>query len=158
MPQMSKLDLYAAIRRGHRDGMAMRKIERNYNVADDPQGGGLGLAGAEEEAATATVALLEPYKPVIDGILRAGLDAPALWASSDGQVRVDDEADLNDLAGEGQFSDAENGAGRAVVAEVRQVALRRRRGVLPQVHHVQNLRDDLLPGDSVVVQDRHFDA
>lgn len=39
------------------------------------------------------------------------------------------------------------------MAEVHQVALCRRRGILAQVHHVQGLRDNLLPGDAVVVQD-----
>ena len=32
MPQMSKVELYAAIRRDHRDGMTMRELERKYNV------------------------------------------------------------------------------------------------------------------------------
>lgn len=32
MPQMSKVELYAAIRRGHRAGMTMRELERKYNV------------------------------------------------------------------------------------------------------------------------------
>ncbi len=33
MPQMSKVELYAAIRRDHRDGMTMREISRKYNVS-----------------------------------------------------------------------------------------------------------------------------
>ena len=33
MPQMSKVELYAAIRRDHRGGMRMRELERKYNVA-----------------------------------------------------------------------------------------------------------------------------
>lgn len=33
MPQMSKVELYAAIRRYHRAGMTMRELERKYNVA-----------------------------------------------------------------------------------------------------------------------------
>lgn len=33
MPQMSKVELYAAIRRDHRAGMTMRELERKYNVA-----------------------------------------------------------------------------------------------------------------------------
>ncbi|MGW8688112.1 hypothetical protein ACWGNN_45365 [Streptomyces sp. NPDC055817] len=31
MPQMSKVELYAAIRRDHRAGMKMRELERKYN-------------------------------------------------------------------------------------------------------------------------------
>ncbi|MFB7419807.1 hypothetical protein ACFC1L_34975 [Streptomyces sp. NPDC056210] len=33
MPQMSKLELYAAIRRDHRAGMKMRELERKHNVS-----------------------------------------------------------------------------------------------------------------------------
>ncbi|MET9324467.1 hypothetical protein ABZX75_30550 [Streptomyces sp. NPDC003038] len=33
MPQMSKVELYAAIRRDHRGGMKIREIERKYNVS-----------------------------------------------------------------------------------------------------------------------------
>lgn len=33
MPQMSKVELYAAIRRDHRGGMTLRGIERKYNVS-----------------------------------------------------------------------------------------------------------------------------
>ncbi|MFI2452746.1 hypothetical protein [Streptomyces sp. NPDC019539] len=32
MPQMSKVELYAAIRRDHRDGMSMREHERTHGV------------------------------------------------------------------------------------------------------------------------------
>ncbi|MET9444111.1 hypothetical protein [Streptomyces sp. NPDC006610] len=31
MPQMSKVESYAAIRRGHRADMKMRELERKYN-------------------------------------------------------------------------------------------------------------------------------
>ena len=33
MPQMSKVELYAAIRRDHRAGMKMRELERKHNVS-----------------------------------------------------------------------------------------------------------------------------
>lgn len=33
MPQMSKVELYAAIGRDHRAGLTMRELERKYNVA-----------------------------------------------------------------------------------------------------------------------------
>jgi hypothetical protein len=32
MPRMSKVELYAAIRRDHRDGMSMRELERKHGV------------------------------------------------------------------------------------------------------------------------------
>ncbi|MFE7707295.1 hypothetical protein ACFU6I_16140 [Streptomyces sp. NPDC057486] len=32
MPQMSKVKLYAAIRRDHRGGMSMRELERKHGV------------------------------------------------------------------------------------------------------------------------------
>lgn len=33
MLQMSKVELYAALRRDHHGGMTMRELERKYNVA-----------------------------------------------------------------------------------------------------------------------------
>ncbi|WP_364713132.1 hypothetical protein [Streptomyces ossamyceticus] len=33
MPQMSKVELYAAVRRDHRAGVTMGELERKYNVA-----------------------------------------------------------------------------------------------------------------------------
>ncbi|MGI5372868.1 hypothetical protein ACQEV2_01100 [Streptomyces sp. CA-251387] len=33
MPQMPKVELYAAIRRDHRGGMKIREIERKYSVS-----------------------------------------------------------------------------------------------------------------------------
>ncbi|MFE7710403.1 hypothetical protein ACFU6I_32490 [Streptomyces sp. NPDC057486] len=33
MPQMSEVELYAAIRRDHRAGMKMRELERKHNVS-----------------------------------------------------------------------------------------------------------------------------
>jgi hypothetical protein len=53
MRQMSKVELYAAIRCDHRAAMKLRELERKYNVSwrTVQEGRGLGLAGAEEEAA-----------------------------------------------------------------------------------------------------------
>ncbi|WP_030674658.1 hypothetical protein [Streptomyces cellulosae] len=33
MPQVSKVELYAAIRRDHRAGIQMRELERKYNIS-----------------------------------------------------------------------------------------------------------------------------
>ncbi|MGW8395863.1 hypothetical protein ACWGLP_04065 [Streptomyces lydicus] len=46
MPQMSKVELYAAIRRDHRGGMSMRELEARRDLADGTQGVGLVLARA----------------------------------------------------------------------------------------------------------------
>lgn len=36
MPRMSKVELYAAIRRDHRGGMSMRELERTHGVTWRP--------------------------------------------------------------------------------------------------------------------------
>ncbi|MFF4490533.1 hypothetical protein ACFY0F_29330 [Streptomyces sp. NPDC001544] len=74
MPQMSKVELYAAIRRDHRAGMTMRELERKYNVAWRTVRKALDLAWPEPRKPRPSA--LDPYKAVIDGILRADLDAP----------------------------------------------------------------------------------
>ncbi|MFE4411346.1 hypothetical protein [Streptomyces sp. NPDC056821] len=53
---MSKVELYAAIRRDHRGGMSMRELEpyARRDVADSAEGVGLGLAGAAQESRPAT--------------------------------------------------------------------------------------------------------
>jgi hypothetical protein len=58
----SKVELYAAIRRDHRAGLSMRALERKYggDLADDPQGPGLELARAPQEAGTTS----DPAGPV----------------------------------------------------------------------------------------------
>ncbi|GAA2445243.1 hypothetical protein GCM10010405_30850 [Streptomyces macrosporus] len=77
MPQMSKVELYAAIRRGHRAGMTMRELERKYNVGWRTVRKALNNAWPEpRKPLPPRPSALDPYKAVIDGILRADLDAP----------------------------------------------------------------------------------
>ncbi|GGZ92473.1 transposase [Streptomyces echinoruber] len=77
MPQMSKVELYAAIRRDHRAGVAMRELERKYNVGWRTVRKALDSAWPEpRKPLPPRPSALDPYKAVIDGILRADLDAP----------------------------------------------------------------------------------
>ncbi|MFD8260151.1 IS21 family transposase [Streptomyces griseoluteus] len=74
---MSKVELYAAIRRDHRDGMAMREIERKYNVSWRTVRKAVDSVWPEpRKKLPPRPSALDPYKAVIDGILRADLDAP----------------------------------------------------------------------------------
>lgn len=77
MPQMSKVELYAAIRRDHWAGLTMRELERKYNVAWRAVRKALNSAWPEpRNPLPPRPSALDPYKTVIDGILRADLDAP----------------------------------------------------------------------------------
>ncbi|WP_328624200.1 hypothetical protein OHA88_03730 [Streptomyces sp. NBC_00353] len=77
MPQMPKVELYAAIRRDHRGGMTMREIERKYNVSWRTVRGAVDSVWPEpRKKLPPRPTALDPYKAVIDGILRAHLDAP----------------------------------------------------------------------------------
>ncbi|MFF7987777.1 hypothetical protein ACFZDK_53615 [Streptomyces sp. NPDC007901] len=77
MPQMSKVELYAAIRRDHRGGMTMREIERKYNVSWRTVRRAVDSVWPEpRKKPPPRPTALDPYKAVIDGILRADLDAP----------------------------------------------------------------------------------
>jgi transposase len=77
MPQMSKVELYAAIRRDHRDGMSIRALERKYCVTWRTVRKAVNSAWPEpRKKPPARTSALDPYKPVIDEILRVDLDAP----------------------------------------------------------------------------------
>ncbi|MBA4862947.1 IS21 family transposase [Streptomyces sp. PSKA54] len=74
---MSKVELYAAIRRDHRAGVTMRELERKYNVSWRTVRKALDSAWPEpRKPLPPRPSALDPYKAVIDGILRADLDAP----------------------------------------------------------------------------------
>ncbi|MEU8924264.1 hypothetical protein AB0D10_25525 [Kitasatospora sp. NPDC048545] len=77
MPQMSKVELYAAIRRDHRDGMKLREIARKYNVSWRTIRKAVDSVWPEpRKKLPPRATALDPYKAVVDGILRADLDAP----------------------------------------------------------------------------------
>ncbi|MFG2586535.1 IS21 family transposase [Streptomyces malaysiensis] len=74
---MSKVELYAAIRRDHRGGMSMRELERKYGVTWRTVRKALDSAWPEPRKKLPPRATgLDPYRSVIDEILRADLDAP----------------------------------------------------------------------------------
>ncbi|WP_434481609.1 hypothetical protein [Streptomyces sp. NBC_01281] len=73
----SKVELYAAIRRDHRAGLSMRALERKYGVTWRTIRKALDSNWPEPRKKQAPrPTRLDPYKPVIDGMLRADLDAP----------------------------------------------------------------------------------
>lgn len=77
MPQKSKVELYAAIRRDHRGGMKIREIERKYNVSWRTVRKAVDSVWPEpRKKLPPRPTALNPYKPVIDGMLQADLDAP----------------------------------------------------------------------------------
>ncbi|MBO8185309.1 IS21 family transposase [Streptomyces spirodelae] len=74
---MSKVELYAAIRRDHRGGMSMRQLERTHCVTWRTVRKALDAAWPEpRKKLPPRETSLDPFKPVIDAILRADLDAP----------------------------------------------------------------------------------
>ncbi|MFH8520166.1 hypothetical protein ACH4CE_34830 [Streptomyces gelaticus] len=77
MPRMSKVELYAAIRRDHRGGMSMRELERKHGVTWRTVRKALDSSWPEPRKKLPPRATgVDRYKPVIDEILRADLDAP----------------------------------------------------------------------------------
>ncbi|MFE7358219.1 hypothetical protein ACFU8Q_35170 [Streptomyces sp. NPDC057543] len=76
MSQMSKVELYAAIRRDHRGGMSMRELERKHGVTWRTVRKALDSSWPEPRRKLPPRATTrDPYKAVIDEILRADLDA-----------------------------------------------------------------------------------
>ncbi|NUK06549.1 IS21 family transposase [Streptomyces lunaelactis] len=74
---MSKVELYAAIRRDHRGGMSMRELERKHGVTWRTVRKALDSSWPEpRKKLPPRATTLDPYKPVIDDILRTDLDAP----------------------------------------------------------------------------------
>jgi transposase len=77
MSPPSKVELYAAIRRDARAGMSGRAIERKYNVGRRTVVKALASAWPEpRKKPPPRASKLDAFKPVIDDILRADLDAP----------------------------------------------------------------------------------
>ncbi|MGI5260887.1 IS21 family transposase [Streptomyces angustmyceticus] len=74
---MSKVELYAAIRRDHRGGMSMRELERKHGVTWRTVRKALDSSWPEpRKKLPPRATTLDPYKSVIDEILRSDLDAP----------------------------------------------------------------------------------
>ncbi|MFE3200164.1 IS21 family transposase [Embleya sp. NPDC059237] len=73
----SKVDLYAAIRRDSRAGLSSRALERKYGVGFRTVQKALSSAWPEpRKKLPPRVTRLDPFKPLIDRMLRADLDAP----------------------------------------------------------------------------------
>jgi transposase len=72
-----KVELYAAIRRDARAGMSARAIERKYRVGRRTNIKALASAWPEpRKKPPRRASKLDPFKPAIDEMLRADLDAP----------------------------------------------------------------------------------
>jgi len=77
MPPMSKVDLFAAIRRDSRAGLSVRALARKYQVSRRTVRSALSSAWpAPRKPLPPRPSKLDAFKPVIDDILRADLDAP----------------------------------------------------------------------------------
>jgi transposase len=77
MPPMSKVDLFAAIRRDSRAGLSVRGLARKYQVSRRTVRSALTSAWpAPRKPMPPRPSKLDLFKPVIDDILRADLDAP----------------------------------------------------------------------------------
>ncbi len=77
MPPMSKVELYAAIRRDARAGLSSRAIERQHGVGRRTVLKALSSAWPEpRKKPPPRSSRLDAFKPVIDAILLADLDAP----------------------------------------------------------------------------------
>jgi transposase len=77
MPPMSKVDLFAAIRRDSRAGLSVRGLARKYQVSRRTVRSALSSAWpAPRKPMPPRASKLDAFKPVIDDILRADLDAP----------------------------------------------------------------------------------
>jgi hypothetical protein len=77
MPPVPKVELYAAIRRDARAGMSARAIERKYRVGRRTIIKALASAWPESrKKPPRRASKLDPFKPAIDEMLRADLDAP----------------------------------------------------------------------------------
>ncbi|KUO05584.1 hypothetical protein AQJ67_05420 [Streptomyces caeruleatus] len=73
----SKVELYAAIRKDHLLGMSLRSLQRVHNVTWRTVRRALdGQWPEPRKSPRRKESRLDPYKPLIDGILRADLDAP----------------------------------------------------------------------------------
>ncbi|MFI5877684.1 IS21 family transposase [Streptomyces sp. NPDC051445] len=74
---MSKIELYAAIRRDHRGGMKIREIERKYNVSWRTVRKAVDSVWPQpRKQLPPRPTALDLHKPLVDEMLRTDLDAP----------------------------------------------------------------------------------
>jgi transposase len=77
MPRESKVALYAAIRRDHRAGLSTRAIESKHGVSWRTISKAVNSAWPEpRKPLPPRATALDPYKPLVDAMLRADVDAP----------------------------------------------------------------------------------
>jgi len=101
MPPLSKVELYAAIRRDMRAGLSGRAIERKHGVGRRTVSKALASAWpAERKKLPPRGSKLDPYKPVIDTWLLADLDAPRKQRHTIKRIfdRLVDEHAMNDVS------------------------------------------------------------
>jgi transposase len=110
----SKVELYAAIRRDARAGMSGRALERKHGVGRRTVIKALSSAWPEQrKQLPARGSKLDPFKPAIDAMLRADLDAPRKQRHTITRI-------FRRLADEHQMADVSYPVVRAYVAGRRQ--------------------------------------
>ncbi|MGJ6969820.1 hypothetical protein ACSDR0_48910 [Streptosporangium sp. G11] len=133
MPSQSKTELYAAIRRDVRSGMSIRAVMRKHSVSYLTVTKASASAWPEpRKKPTPRPTRLDPYKPLIDAMLLADLDAPRKQRHT--TTRIFDR-----LVGEHGAMDLSYGIVRRYVAERRpQIRVEAGRGpveaFIPQSH------------------------
>lgn len=101
MPPVPKVELYAAIRRDARAGMSARAIERKYRVGRRTIIKALASAWPEpRKKPPRRASKLDPFKPAIDEMLRADLDAPRKQRHTVTRIyrRLIDEHQMRDVS------------------------------------------------------------
>ena len=86
MPLMSKVDLFAAIRRDSRAGMSVRAMAGKYAASRRTVRAALTSAWPQpRKAMPPRASKLDDFKPIIDAILRADLDGPVSTVGAPGR-------------------------------------------------------------------------
>lgn len=99
--QPSRVELYAAIRRASRAGLSGREIERKHGVGRRTVNAALTSAWpAPRKQYPRRGSKLDPFKPVIDAMLRTDLDAPRKQQHTIKRIysRLIDEHAMTDIA------------------------------------------------------------
>jgi hypothetical protein len=101
-PGQSKVELYAALRRGSSAGMSNRAPQRKYGVTWSTVNKALTSAGPKPRVSSGAPrpSKLDRFKPVIDKILLAELDAPRKQRHTVTRIyrRLIDEHAMNDVS------------------------------------------------------------